>query len=360
MSFRAASDRAKQALARYDRPSIVWKLARRSTLVATGMFTKLMLAAYKTKVHNWSILLEAFRTSKIEGRGLLTVMNHVSVVDEPLVWGNLPFAHFLFLDGLRWTLGAENICFKNKFLATYFSLGQVLSTQRFGSGPFQDSIDCAVELLSPEAPYSAHTFGSPSTGGPEDGKAKWVHIFPETYVHQPLAPYANTLRYFHWGVSRMVLEATRPPMIVPIFTHGLEKAWPEDRSKFSSFFRGMGSKIEFNVGLPLEDQAIGSFRQRWLDLIDRDPEADLSKDMTENLRTGSEAESLRSELAKFIRDGVLRTKLELGFPSEDKRFESHEFWALPEEESGVKVLLQDDIREKLQRTHKSSNIHKEL
>ncbi len=45
----------------------------------------------------------------------------------------------------------------------------------------------------------------------------WVHIFPEGMVHQEEA---RRLRYFRWGVGRLVLEADPPPDVVPIFIDG--------------------------------------------------------------------------------------------------------------------------------------------
>ncbi|CAI4785033.1 CNT_collapsed_G0059150.mRNA.1.CDS.1 [Saccharomyces cerevisiae] len=74
----------------------------------------------------------------------------MSMVDDPLVWATLPYKLFTSLDNIRWSLGAHNICFQNKFLANFFSLGQVLSTERFGVGPFQGSIDASIRLLSPD------------------------------------------------------------------------------------------------------------------------------------------------------------------------------------------------------------------
>lgn len=344
MSFRSVSKRARFHLDRdYDKPGLLWNLSRRATLLSTGLAIKLLLSTYNANINNLDLLLEAYHTSKIEGRGLLTVMNHVSVVDEPLVWGFLPTSMYMYKDGLRWTLGADNICFKNKFLSKYFSLGQVLGTKRFGAGPFQTSVDCAVELLSPNCPYSVDALNS--TGF--DPKAKWVHIFPESYVHQPLPPHQNSLRYFHWGVSRMVLEATKPPIVVPIFGHGLEKAWPEDRPKSSSFFKGMGTKIQFNVGQPLDERAIADFRKKWLKIIDEDPMANMNSDLTENLRTGPEATKLRSEVASFLRDGVLQSRECMGFYPEEESFGDPAFWRIPEKKSGVKVIMQDDVRKKL-------------
>ncbi|MCQ4799286.1 hypothetical protein NE574_14605, partial [Eggerthella lenta] len=78
------------------------------------------------------------------------IIDHTHMVHDPLVWATLPYKLFTSLDNIRWSLGAHNICFQNKFLANFFSLGQVLSTERFGVGPFQGSIDASIRLLSPD------------------------------------------------------------------------------------------------------------------------------------------------------------------------------------------------------------------
>ena len=340
MSFRKVAENGKLFLGQYNRSTWYWKAASRVTIAATGITAKLALETlFKTETRNLDILLEAYRTSKIESRGLVTVMNHTTVVDEPLVWGVLPYRHLLHRSGVRWALGAENICFKNRFLGLYFSLGQVLATSRFGAGPFQGCIDAAIHMVSPDT----GNYSASSTGGDDvlAGKnAEWVHIFPETFVHQPLPPHENTIRYFHWGVSRILLEATRPPIVVPLFTHGLEKVAPEDNLNFSGLRSRLGKDVTFNVGLPLDEGAIADYRQEWLNLVKREQGdisldgANIFEDLNDNLRNGSEAQSIRSRLARFVRQGVVDARAGLGFPPEREEFGDWEFWA---KEHDVKV-----------------------
>jgi hypothetical protein len=37
-------------------------------------------------------------------------------VDDPLIWGTLPFRTILNRDRVRWTLGAQEICFKTPYV----------------------------------------------------------------------------------------------------------------------------------------------------------------------------------------------------------------------------------------------------
>lgn len=72
------------------------------------------IAMKDIQVENLDILLEAKRRSEQENRGLVTYMNHMSLLDDPFIWGILPFDSYLNPDNVRWSLGADNVCFKNK------------------------------------------------------------------------------------------------------------------------------------------------------------------------------------------------------------------------------------------------------
>lgn len=91
-----------------------WKLLSLATLAAAGTFAKLVLnGPLKHRTLNLDVLLEAQKRSKLENRGLVTVMNHSSLLDDPFTWGILPFKYFLKQGNTRWSLGAENVCFGN-------------------------------------------------------------------------------------------------------------------------------------------------------------------------------------------------------------------------------------------------------
>ena len=233
------------------------------------------------------------------------------------------FEHLLHPSRMRWTLGAENICFKNRSLGLFFSLGQVLSTSRFGAGPFQGAVDAAVYLMSPED----------SSSGAKP--AEWLHIYPESYVHQVHTPYENTLGYFRWGSSRLVLEPTKAPIVVPIFTHGFEKTMPEDRSGWMP--SSWGHEVCFNFGDVMDSKSIERFRNRWANLVATDLAAVKTGDLTENLRTGELARSLRSEVALFLRDGVLDARKMFNFAPDDSRFSDPGFWSMSEQLRGIRL-----------------------
>jgi monolysocardiolipin acyltransferase len=325
MSFRGVLRNGENFLNQYSRNEKWWNFASRLTLAATGYGSKWVLNSLcNPTVEGRNELIEILKMCHLEKRGLITVMNHTSVLDEPLVWGMLP-GHILGngVNTLRWTLGADNICFKNKLLGTYFSLGQVLSTKRFGSGPFQGSLDAAVKLLSPSPEYEA-TNRSPGSLANE-GAAQWVHIFPEGFVNQPIKKdHSYTMRYFRWGVSRLVLEATVEPVVLPLWTTGLDLVMPEDSTGFLGIRNRLGRNVLIKVGEPVSSEMIRGFRQQWVALT---AGHDMSGEMPEVLKTGDRASQLRSEVAKCVRDSVLSIRDSLAiYPPEDPRFADPDFW----------------------------------
>ncbi|KAH9818006.1 acyltransferase-domain-containing protein [Melampsora americana] len=152
-------------------------------------------------------VIENYAERHSTGTGLLTISNHISTLDDPMSWGIMPYRTFFNTNSVRWTLGASDILFTNRLIAPLFHSGQVIETFR-GQGIHQPAIDTAIDKLN---------------------KAQWVHIFPEGRVNQDGIDPTKLLR-FKWGVSRLVLEAAQPPIILPIYLKGFENVMPEDRS----------------------------------------------------------------------------------------------------------------------------------
>ena len=124
-------------------------------MLASGLISKAFLNIFcKTEVHNlpaFLSILESRRDPQSRTRGLITVSNHISVLDDPLIWGVLPL-RYMQPCSLRWSLGSYDICFKNRFDSTFFTLGQVLPTHRslysaYG-GLFQTTLTQCIRLLS--------------------------------------------------------------------------------------------------------------------------------------------------------------------------------------------------------------------
>lgn len=293
-SLDLVKQRGDAFLYEYPRKNVFWRLLSKITVLSVVTVCKLFVKLrHRTSVLHVERLRAALEQAQREQRGLITIMNHVSILDDPLVWGAaLPLRTSLHDSTTRWALGARDICFKNRAESLFFSLGRVLSVERFGRGPDQPAIDCAVSLIS---------------------RGQWVHIFPEGFVHQPYEPYSGTLRYFHWGVSRLVLESgPNAPLVLPIYARGLDNVFPEDKVKRALGY-GFNVPLVYNFGQPVDAGRISEYREKW------------------NAATsGEEQDSVRSEVASFLRkEGLLEAKKEvvkLLEEDNDPRLNTPSFW----------------------------------
>lgn len=142
-----------------------------------------------------------------------------------------------------------------------------------------------------------------------------VHIFPEGRVNQPgIDP--NQLLRFKWGVSRIILEASQAPIILPIYLQGkpshlpllphnplpvsnlllefdlgFEKVMPENRRWPFSFLPRPFQSIKISIGSPiLSGSSLDSLRSRF----------GLTDDESQKRQIRIElANSLRHELASL-------------------------------------------------------------
>jgi monolysocardiolipin acyltransferase len=176
-------------------------------------------------------------------------------------------------------------------------------------------MDQAVKLISgpsstegPMQPiYSTNgkdSFQSPSIYA--RNRHAWIHVFPEACCHQ--SPDAH-LRYFKWGVSRLILESDPAPDFIPMFVHGTQDVMAEDRG-FPRWAPRIGNRIRFEIGQPTNvDRVFGTQRAAWKRLVEKgDPEL---------LRTGPEATELRIEVAKGVREEISRLRERMGLPAEE-------------------------------------------
>ncbi|XP_010928754.1 N-acylphosphatidylethanolamine synthase isoform X1 [Elaeis guineensis] len=199
---------------------------RALVFMAVGAFAKVVTSLLNsTSVHNAETLIRLVRF-RPPGRPLITVSNHMSTLDDPLMWG---FKGFPTMDAklARWVLAAEDICFKNAILSYIFRLGKCIPITR-GGGIYQAHMNEALEVLS--------------GGG-------WLHAFPEGKVSQENAP----IRRLKWGTASLIVRAPVTPIVLPIVHCGFEKVMPE------KFFFGRrplvplcSKDIKIIIGEPIE------------------------------------------------------------------------------------------------------------
>ncbi|CAA2997288.1 N-acylphosphatidylethanolamine synthase [Olea europaea subsp. europaea] len=204
-------------------------IPRKMMFLAVGAFSKAVSNLFNnTTVHNADTLLRLVR-SRPPGVPLLTISNHMSTLDDPVMWG---FKGFPVTDAKlgRWVLAAEDICFKNMALSYFFRLGKCIPITR-GGGIYQEHMNEALDRLS-------------------DGA--WLHTFPEGKVCQEDAP----IRRLKWGTASLISRAPVTPIVLPIVHHGFEKVMPEKymfgrRPPFPLCNRDIriviGEPMEFNI-----------------------------------------------------------------------------------------------------------------
>ncbi|KPI39316.1 Lysophosphatidylcholine acyltransferase [Cyphellophora attinorum] len=283
-----------------EQPSLFWRTASQATLLGTATLCRLFLYGLnKTEVHGFPAFYELLRSrddpTKRE-RGLLTVSNHVSVMDDPIIWGTLPLSGHRFgaPQRIRWGFGSHDICFTAAFRSQFFTLGQVLPTHRsahsqFG-GPYQYTMTEAIRLLSPiQAPLAFKRSGRrcpirhvdpfsdlplaphyPSYPADErnylapsryaSNNFAWVHIFPEGMIHQSEN---YDMRYFKWGIARLILEPPVCPDVVPMWIEGTDQVMHESR-EFPRFIPRAFKRISVTFGAKVDtDARFGDLRARW-------------------------------------------------------------------------------------------------
>lgn len=375
-----------------EQPSFFWRGASYQTMLAVGALCRTFLFGLnRTQVNGLPRFLDLLKSRSdynTRRRGLVTVSNHISVMDDPLIWGVLPlsFTAFHGYQNNRWGFGSHDICFKNTVLSHFFTLGQVLPTHRSAhsqhGGPFQATMTEGVRLLSgisarkpafcphnnprfhsgyyipsyprdcidpfsdldiapsyPSCPSDVRWYLSPSRYA--SNAYSWIHIFPEGMIHQSAPTPENnnkseyTMRYFKWGVARLILEPPECPDVVPMFIEGSDQVMHESRT-FPRFIPRFGKDITVTFGQELDlESTFGDLRRRWRQLCEEDARAsglDEWDELTlgvvsETLAQNPEAVKLRVECTKRVREAVLQVRRSRGYPDEDPKSGAVETWA---------------------------------
>lgn len=153
------------------------------------------------------------------------------------MWGALPASYFRDPKHVRWSLGASDIIFKNDLCRWFFRHGQTLEVVR-GHGIFQRSLNDALARLA---------------------EGQWVHLFPEGYVNLTRS---TRMRRFKWGVSRLVLEASPTPLVVPIWLMGLDQVMPHPRAH-PRWLPRPGADIGIALGEPVDVTPFVQAYEQW-------------------------------------------------------------------------------------------------
>lgn len=159
---------------------------------------------------------------------LLTLSNHISCIDDPILWASLlPLLYYSTnTNSVRWSAAAVEICFSKPWHSTFFSLGRTFPVVR-GQGLEQPAMDFAASLLQ----YN-----------------QWLHMFPEGKVmrdaNQQVISNKERGYIFKWGVAKLILDffkssssktsasigdETKSIRILPLYHLGMDEVLPIGR-----------------------------------------------------------------------------------------------------------------------------------
>lgn len=253
----------------------------------------------------------------------------------------------------------------SSILSSFFTYGNTLPAHRSAhskyGGLFQPTMTQVIQLLSdphstgpsstsakpespdslilaslpPSDPFSASeltytTNGLDSFPAPSaypSRRHSWVHIFPEGMIHQHPD---KVMRYFKWGVARLILESEPCPDVLPMWIDGPQEVMNENRTWPRPFPRP-GKEVTVTFGELADREAVFEpFREKWRDMKERSrrkrlknraelPEETLGEVEDEELKYGAEAEKLRIEVTLAVRNEVLKVRRSRGLSDEDPK-----------------------------------------
>lgn len=163
--------------------------------------------------------VRASEDTKSESAPLLTISNHISCIDDPVLWASLlPLTYYSTnTDSVRWAAAAFEICFSKAWHSTFFSLGKTFPIIR-GAGFNQPGFHFASYILK-------HNL--------------WLHMFPEGRVmrddNQQVISNKDRGYIFKWGVAKLILDhlkstsnenSERNIRILPFYHLGMDQVLP--------------------------------------------------------------------------------------------------------------------------------------
>jgi monolysocardiolipin acyltransferase len=137
------------------------------------------------------------------------------------------------------------------------------------------------------------------------------------------------MRYFKWGVARLVLESDPIPDIVPIFIEGFDDIMHETRT-FPRFIPRPFKNVRVTFGEKLKaDEVFGDLRARWKQMRTKEEKKGDQLEvgvLNDTLKYSEEAVNIRKECTRRIRQAVLDVRRQRGYPEDDPKNNLAETW----------------------------------
>ena len=195
----------------------------------------------------------------------------------------------------------------------------------------KDALDMTDPFSSPSHIYTYSTDERDSFPAPSayaNRQYSWIHVFPEGKIHQHPK---KTMRYFKWGIARLILEPDACPDIIPMWIDGNQEIMHEAR-RWPRFVPRIGKDTAVwfgeNVG-GAGDTIFHELRRQWRQLVEKDKkdgQVAVIGDLNDELRYGKEAIALREECTRQVRQAVLQVRRKSGLPDEDPKAGLVETW----------------------------------
>jgi monolysocardiolipin acyltransferase len=109
------------------------------------------------------------------------------------------------------------------------------------------------------------------------------------------------MRFFKMGISKLILEPQKAPIIIPMFHSGMETVMREEQVP-PQFIPSIGRDIHIRFGDPIPFEILDKLRRRWGEVKEHP--------------TKSGVRTLRIETAETVRDAVNQVRASMGYPPE--------------------------------------------
>lgn len=130
------------------------------------------------------------------------------------------------------------------------------------------------------------------------------------------------MRYFKWGVSRLILESEPMPDVVPIFVEGFDNIMHETRT-FPRFIPRPFQNVRVTFGEKLDtEEVFGDLRRRWKQLQAKEQakgERLAVGVLNDPLKYSKEAVEIRKECTRRVRQAVVDVRRQRGYPEDDPK-----------------------------------------
>lgn len=224
----------------HHRPSVnsglTWRIGTSIVVPGVAILSKIWTQLLnRTQVHHRDVFERTLSDHhRKRSAPLITICNHSSCLDDPLLWGALlPMKWTWNAFRHRWSAAAHDVCFTKQWHAAFFALGRSLPICR-GAGVYQPSMEAFAQLIRDR---------------------EFVHVFPQARVCQEdadLQQTADAIQQGHlavndlnlndledvgktyslkWGLARMILDALDEQSVpyiqlLPFYHLGMDRVLP--------------------------------------------------------------------------------------------------------------------------------------